>query len=71
MSKYSDLLDKHITTFLTDIHSYKNRIQELEESLKGLKKEISNQKSLARKYRTEKNALKKELEALKKRKSEE
>ncbi len=71
MSKYTDQLNEHITTFLSDIHKYRTRIQELEESVKDLKKEITNQKSLARKYRTEKNVLKKKLEAVKKGKSEE
>ena len=62
MSKFTETLDKRITSYLTDIHEGKVKVQELEAKIKDLKKEVSHQKSLARKYRLERNALKKKLE---------
>ena len=71
MANYTDQLNERITGFLSDIQTYRTRVSELETAVRDLKKEISHQKSLARKYRTERTALKKELDTLKKSKSEE
>ena len=65
MSKNTDLINKRITGFLTDIHAFKDRVGELEDSIQQLKKEVSRQKLLAKKYREEKTRLKKEIGELK------
>ena len=70
MSKYTDQLNHRITGYLSDIHTFKAKVSDLETAVEDLKKEISHQKSLARKYRTEKTALKKELDTLRKSKNE-
>ncbi len=67
MSKHTDLINKRITSFLTDIQAYKSKVGELEDSIRELKKEVSRQKSLAKKYREEKTRLKKEVGELKER----
>ena len=56
MKKYTEALNQRITKYITEIHTCKTRITELEAEKDKLKKEVSRQKSLLKKCREEKGA---------------
>ena len=66
MSINSEMLNQRISEYLTDLYTQKNTIVNLESETSKLKKDIARHRSQLKKFKTDKDTCKQEIELLKK-----